>query len=238
MRVFDSLDDLSRAGAEEFVRLANDAITSRRRFNVALSGGSTPKKMFELLALPEYENAIAWKLVHLFWSDERFVPPTDPQSNEHMAREALIEHVPIPAENVHGMYREGGFQDAAAQYELLLREELGTDLRLDLTLLGVGPDGHTASLFPGEPAVHEKERLVVAGLGHAGVSDRITMTPPLINRSRAVMFLVAGADKAAPMARILSANENWDETPAQAVARHAPNVIWLVDKVAFPTIAG
>lgn len=234
MQVFSDLDSLSKAGAELFVKLSDQSIAARGAFHVALSGGSTPKRMFELLATEAYRDKIDWSKVHTFWGDERFVPPSDDQSNEHMARKALLDQVPIPAQNIHGMYREGDAESAAETYETLIRKELGAELALDLTMLGIGPDGHTASLFPGEPAVHETERLVVAGLGHAGVSLRVTMTPPLLNRSRFVLFLVAGADKAAPMKRILFGPEDWEQTPSQAIARHAPNVIWLVDQAALP----
>jgi len=231
---YSDLESLSHAAAELFVRICAESIVWRGRFNVALSGGSTPKRMLELLATDEFRGRVDWAKVHAFWGDERYVPPTDDQSNEHMARTALLDRVPIPPENVHGMYRVGGVTEAAEAYEALLRSELGESLALDLTFLGIGPDGHTASLFPGEPAVHEKRRLVVAGIGHAGVSERITMTPPILNRSKTVAFLVAGVDKAGPMKRILEGPENWDETPSQAVARHAPNVIWLLDQSASP----
>jgi 6-phosphogluconolactonase len=227
--LFDGIDGVSAAGADLFVRICRESIAARGRFNVALSGGSTPKLMFELLASDCYRNEIDWAKVQVFWSDERYVPPTDGQSNEHMARTALLDSVPIPSERIHGMYTEGGVEAAAATYERLIVSELGADLALDLTFLGIGPDGHTASLFPGEPAVHEKRRLVVAGIGHAGVAERITMTPLLLNRSRLVAFLVAGADKAEPMNRVLNGPEEWDKTPSQAVARHAENVIWLLD---------
>jgi len=232
LQIFPNLDAVSEAGTHEFVRLCHEAIEARGRFDVALSGGSTPKKMFELLASEEFRGKVDWSKVHLFWSDERYVPPTDPASNEGMARAALIEHVPIHSAQVHGMYVEGGVAEAALLYESLLHSELGDSTELDLTLLGIGPDGHTASLFPGEPAVHVTNHMVVAGIGHAGVSERITMTPPMLNRSRVVMFLVAGADKAEPMKRVLEGPENWDETPSQSVARHAPTVVWLLDEAA------
>jgi 6-phosphogluconolactonase len=227
--LFDGIDGVSAAGADLFVRICRESIAARGRFNVALSGGSTPKLMFELLASDRYRNEIDWPKVQVFWSDERYVPPTEGQSNEHMARTALLDSVPIPSERIHGMFTEGGVEAAAATYERLIVSELGADLALDLTFLGIGPDGHTASLFPGEPAVHEKRRLVVAGIGHAGVAERITMTPLLLNRSRLVAFLVAGVDKAEPMNRVLNGAEEWDKTPSQAVARHAENVIWLLD---------
>ncbi len=232
MQVFKDLDKLSHAAADEFIHFGNAAIADHGRFNVALSGGSTPKLMFQLLASPEYRDQIDWKRIHVFWSDERYVPNTDSQSNEHMAREALLSHVEIPEANIRGMYREGGVESAAEAYDVVLGKELGEQKKLDLTLLGIGPDGHTASLFPGEPAVRERSLDVVAGIGHAGVAERITMTPPMINRSTTVMFLVAGSDKAAPMKRILHGPENWEETPSQAIARHAPHIIWLLDEQA------
>jgi len=229
---FETLERLSEVAASEFVKLCAESIAARGRFNVALSGGSTPKAMYQLLASSPCRDSVDWTRVHAFWSDERYIEPSDEQSNEHMARTALLDHVPIPPGNVRGMYIPGGVEKAAAAYEALVRSELGEHLAMDLTLLGIGPDGHTASLFPGEPAVHETERLVIAGIGHAGVSERITMTPPLLNKSRRVVFLVAGADKAEPMRRVLNGPENWDQTPSQAVARHAPAVLWLLDKPA------
>ena len=232
MQIFLDLEVLSHAASEAFVRIAHQAIADHGRFDVALSGGSTPKRMFEFLATPDFQVRIHWSQVHVFWSDERYVPPTDPQSNERMARLALLDHIPIPSANIHGMYQPGRVETAAASYEDLIRRELGEDLSLDLTLLGVGPDGHTASLFPGEPAVHETKRMVVAGIGHAGIAERITMTPPLINRSRTVMFLVAGADKREPLSRIFDGPEDWDVTPSQAIARHAPNLVWMLDSAA------
>lgn len=238
IKILQDLEAVSIGGAVLFVQLCADAIASRGRFDVALSGGSTPKKMFELLAGDAYRDKVDWSCVHAFWSDERYVPPTQDASNERMARLSLLDHVPIPAGNIHGMYRVGGVGAAADAYEDLVRDELGPDLAFDLTLLGLGPDGHTASLFPGEPDVNEQTRLVLAGIGHAGVAERITMTPPLLNRSRTVAFLVAGADKAEPVRRVLEGPEDWAQTPAQAVARHAEHVVWLIDLAAAALLSG
>ncbi len=273
MQVFPDIDTLNKAAADLFISLCEESIAARGRFDVVLSGGSTPKRMFEDLAAGAAGNSVdltessggslslhegegrvrelqkspkvhhersekpsqpkvQWDHVHIYWGDERYVPPTDPQSNEGMARTALLNQVPIPEKNIHPMYSEGGVEAAAAKYEEVVRKELGPDLSFGLLLLGIGPDGHTASLFPNEPAVHETKRLVVAGLGHAGVAERITMTPPLLTRARTILFLVAGADKAEPMKRVLEGPENWQETPSQAIARHAPNVIWYLDKSA------
>jgi 6-phosphogluconolactonase len=147
-----------------------------------------------------------------------------------MAREALVGHVPLAG--AHGMVRADSPEACAKYYEALVRDLLGPDLAIDLTLLGMGPDGHTASLFPGEPAVFEREHLVVAAKAGMGVRDRITMTPPLLNRSRLVLFLVAGADKAEPRRRVMEGPEDWSVTPTQAIARHAPNVEWFLDSEA------
>ena len=179
--------------------------------------------------------------LHIFWGDERYVPPTDPQSNEGMARTALLNHVPIPEKNIHAMYREGGVESAAKAYEETIRQELGPDLALDLLLLGIGPDGHTASLFPGEPAVHETERLVVGRLSAMPEwPERITMTRAAPNASpNRPLPSSRSVDKAEPMKKraLLEGPENWDETPSQAIARHAPNVIWYLDEAAASNLA-
>jgi len=234
MRIYPNVDDLSAAAAEEFVHSARAAITERGRFVVALSGGSTPKRLYSMLTKAPFREYIEWSLVHVLFGDERFVPPTDEQSNERMARESLLSHVPVPPAQVYGMVRGETPAAAADAYEAKLRDLLGDNGQIDLTLLGVGPDGHTASLFPGDPAVHESSRWTVAAKAGLGVSDRITLTPPLINRSKTVMFLVAGADKKDAMQQIFHGEENLDQTPAQAVARHADHVLWLVEEAAVP----
>ncbi len=222
VKVFDDLESLSRAAADEFVRLSGE----HHPFNVALSGGSTPKKMLELLAGPDYQGKVDWSNLHVYWSDERYVPYTDPASNEGMARKALLDSVPIPAGQIHGMYREGGASEAAETYEKII------PARFDLMLLGLGPDGHTASLFPGDPSVHETERKVVASKGAAGVPERITMTPDYLAASKEVLFLAAGPDKTEPLWRAIEGPLHIDQTPSQTVARRAKNAIWYVDKVA------
>ncbi|AIE87464.1 6-phosphogluconolactonase [Fimbriimonas ginsengisoli] len=232
IHLFSNAEALAQAAATEFARASSASISARGRFTVALSGGSTPKRLHALLASPPLRDQVAWDRVHLLFGDERYVPPSDEQSNERMARETLVSRVPIPEANVHGMYAPGGPDAAASAYEDLVRSLLGDELAIDLTLLGLGPDGHTASLFPGRPSVHETDRLVIAAKANAGVEDRITMTVPLLNRSREILFLAAGADKADAVRRALDAPENWDETPSQAVARHAPNVVWFLDEAA------
>ncbi|MGV3617143.1 MAG: 6-phosphogluconolactonase [Fimbriimonas sp.] len=230
MPVFPDLDALSEAAAARFAEEARAAVEARGRFIAALSGGSSPKRLYARLAQPPYRDEIPWAQTHLLFGDERFVSPSDGESNERMAREALIDHVHLAG--AHGMVRGDSPEKCADYYDALVRDLLGPDLAIDLTLLGMGPDGHTASLFPGQPSVHERERLVVAAKANMGVPDRITMTAPLLNRSRLVLFLIGGADKAAPLRRVLEGPEDWDETPTQAVARHAPRVEWFLDEAA------
>jgi 6-phosphogluconolactonase len=226
MPTFPDPDALAHAAASAFCNAAREAVEKRGRFLVALSGGSTPQRLYARLATM---SDIPWEQTHLFFGDERFVPPTHEQSNERMAREVLIRHIQ-PA-GAHGVVRADSAEACADYYEELVRELLGPDLALDLALLGLGTDGHTASLFPHQPAVHEDERLVVATGGGVGIAERITMTVPLLRRSRKIWFLVAGEDKGPALRRTLESDEDWNGTPAQAVARHA-NVTWYLDRAA------
>jgi 6-phosphogluconolactonase len=226
IRTFSSPDELSRAAAEAFVAHAQESILQRGRFVVALSGGSTPRRMYELL-VDEYMEKVDWQKVHVYWSDDRYVHPSHPDSNEGLARTHLLSRVPIPNLNVHGMFIEGGPKHAAEAYDRLLHH-----VEIDLCLLGLGADAHTASLFPGDPSVHETQRLAVASRAPVGVTDRLTMTPPCINSSRMVLFLVAGKDKARAVEAVLRGDEDWHQAPAQAIARHAPQVAWFMDNMA------
>lgn len=229
LTVVSTADEIAARGAEAFVRASRAAIAERGRFVVALSGGSTPRKMHGLLATSPLRERVEWEGVWFLFGDERYVPPTHEQSNERMARETLLSLVPTAEAHIFGMYAEGGPEVAADRYEALVRDLLGEEAAIDLTLLGLGPDGHTASLFPGRPSVHETERYVLAAKANMGIEDRITLTVPLLNRSREVLFLAGGADKEDAVYRAVEGPENWDETPSQAVARYAPNVAWIVD---------
>jgi len=232
MPIFATADEAAQAAANLFVEAAREAIEARGRFTVALSGGSTPRKMHALLASSPLIDQVRWSEVYVFFGDERYVDPTDPQSNELMARETLLSLVPIPAENIYAPYHPGGPDIAAKLYEETLRRFFTEEPPvLDLIYLGMGPDGHTASLFPGEPGVYELERLVIDARAPVNASERITMTPPLLNAARRVVFLVTGADKAPAVHRCIEAPENFDETPSQAIARYA-QVTWLLDKAA------
>ncbi|HEY7355870.1 MAG TPA: 6-phosphogluconolactonase [Ktedonobacterales bacterium] len=235
----DSLDTLAHRAARRFYEAAERAIADplRGRFLVALSGGSTPRALHQAL-VAHYRDLIPWERVQVFWSDERCVPPDDPDSNYRMARETLLEHVPLPAENIHRMPGERGDYDAAAaDYEAEMRQVFGVPpdvlLRFDLILLGMGPDGHTASLFPGTAALHEASRLVVANQGQKPPPQRLTFTYPLLNSARQVMFLVAGADKAEALRDVLSGQATIDERPSVGVRPADGEVIWMVDREAM-----
>jgi 6-phosphogluconolactonase len=230
---------LARLGARRFTLLAREATTSRGRFTVALSGGSTPRGMHQLLAQEPYRSQVPWKQVHLFWGDERCVPPDDPGSNYREAEEALIAHVPIPAENLHRIQGELPQAQAVRAYSRVLEDFFcGPRARLDLVLLGLGSDGHTAALFPGSTALEETTRLVVAV--EAQYQDRpacrVTLTLPAINASRQILFLVSGLSKAGIVQEVLSAPQGL--LPAQRVRPTAGKLSWLMDEAAASRLQG
>lgn len=243
MEVFRDAPALAEGAARRFGELAGGAIGARGRFVVALSGGSTPKALLGLLAGSPYREGIDWGRVHVVWGDERCVPPDDAQSNYRMAREALLDHLPIPAEQIHRMPAEDPDHEAAADaYAATLRALFGLapgELpRFDLIHLGLGTEGHTASLFPGSPALRERERLVAAPWVEKLGAYRITLTPPVINAAREAQFLVAGAEKAAIVRAIMTAPHNPDELPAQVVAPTDGRLLWLLDAAAAGELEG
>ncbi len=240
VRIFEDLADLSRAAASLFVDLANEAVRDHEAFRVALSGGSTPKKLYSLLACPEFSMRVPWHVVHLFWGDERCVPPDDPESNYGMVRNVLLQRVPIPATNVHPIHGEIDPGQAAAEYEALLRESFGTDSnkvpRFDLVLLGLGVDGHTASLFPGTSVLEETKRLAIALYVEKLNAHRISLTLPVINRAAVVVFLVAGQGKRSIVASVPGDSGEKAELPAQRVRPTDGKLIWLLDAPAAAEI--
>jgi 6-phosphogluconolactonase len=234
IRVFPDLPALSRAAAEEFVAIARDAVAERGRFTVAVAGGRTPAMLYRLLA-GEFREAIAWPRVHLFFGDERYVPHGDPQSNCRMVRESLTGHVPIPPGQVHPMPTDEADPETAARaYEATLRQQFGEDRPvIDLVLLGMGADGHTASLFPGTAAPQEQERLVVAVRANVEPPLRLSLTLPVLAAARRVAFLVAGADKNPAWHRIKAdPAAAAREYPAAMVAVAAGQVVWYLDQSA------
>lgn len=239
---FPTAEDLTIAAANRFAASAAMAIAAHGAFFVALSGGSTPRALYAMLASPLFSSRIAWDRVVLLWGDERCVAPDDPQSNYRMACEALIDHVALRAENVHRMRGEDSPAVAAEQYERDLRTLFATPTgaprdadgaRFDLVLLGLGANGHTASLFPRMRAVHEHTQWVMAEDVSAAERWRVTLTPVVINAAREVLFLVEGAEKAPALRRVLYGARDIDELPAQAIAPAADGTLrWMVDAAA------
>jgi 6-phosphogluconolactonase len=220
IEVYSDAKELAQAAAEYFVAQGPET--------VALSGGSTPKLMFQVLA-EQFRYDVSWSNVHFFWSDERHVPPDDPESNYRMAAEALLSHVPVSTNNVHRIRSENPDALAtASEYEQTIIDVTKQTLpRLDLIFLGLGTDGHTASIFPGSEVLNETERLVAAPYVEKFKSYRITMTLPLLNNGSSIVFLVSGAEKAEIVKAVLQGEHKY---PAQAVNPHPGELIWMLDK--------
>jgi len=234
LAVLPSAAALADAAAGRFVAAAGDAISSRGQFIVALSGGSTPRDTYRQLATEALVSRVTWSRVQVLWGDERCVPPDHAESNYRMARETLLDRVPVPAANVHRIHGEDDPATAAGVYEATLRALLRTPAgaRIDLVLLGLGEDGHTASLFPGSAAVHEQTRWVMAARAAAAWMWRITLTPAVINAAAEVLFLVSGGAKAGILRRVLEGPRRPEELPAQAIAPSNGRVRWFVDAAA------
>jgi 6-phosphogluconolactonase len=237
IRIADDVDGASRAAAEEFVALAREAIDARGRFTVALAGGSTPRHLYRLLADdPGLRSRIAWPKIDVFWGDERHVAPDHDDSNYRMAQNALLAHVPVPLSHIHRIHSENPSAAVAAdEYAEELRTAFGgggTVPRFDLILLGLGADGHTASLFPGTDALAEGTRLVVANWVEKFHTHRITMTLPLLNAAACVVFLVSGPDKASVVRAILGDPPPERPYPAQLVRPRDGRLIWMFDRAA------
>lgn len=227
-KVFADPAAVARAAAEHLV--------SVKPKSVVLSGGSTPRVLYELLADPAepFREQIAWDETHFFFGDERHVPPDHPESNYRMVDEAMFSRVPVPAANIHRIPAENPVADAAANaYESDLRRFFGEAIPVfDVILLGLGEDGHTASLFPHSPALNETERLVVAPYVEKLNSYRITLTLPVLNNGKSVIFLVTGASKARALREVIFSNKQTNLYPAQAISPTSGAVSWLVDKAA------
>jgi 6-phosphogluconolactonase len=234
MRSLEVLPDrpsLMRAAAEHVVEVAAQAAQRRGRCAVALSGGSTPADLYALLATESFAPRIDWTRLQVFWGDERCVPPEHEHSNYRMARETLLAKVPVPPANVHRIRGEDAPKLAAVGYEELLRRTLGAT-GFDLVLLGMGDNGHTASIFPGLPAVTEPSRWVVAQYVEVVGMWRITLTPAVINAADHVTFLVAGAEKAERLREVLEGPEQIEVLPSQAIRPTRGVLRWLIDAAA------
>jgi 6-phosphogluconolactonase len=231
VRVFANVNELSLRAAEAVVRIINESMQANGTCSLALSGGSTPRTLYRLLS-SQFRDQIPWTKVHVFWGDERYVPPGDPQSNYRMARETLLDHVASPAGNVHPMPTGVPDPDVAARdYEKTLRNYFSRDWpRFDLVLLGLGEEGHTASLFPGSPALEETRRWVVAVKAPSEPPLRLTLTLPALTEAANIYFLVAGRNKAQALYHVLTGSPDPKSYPASGIRRAGGTVIWRVDR--------
>lgn len=224
---FADKQTLSAEAASLFIRSAAEAIAERGEFHVVLAGGSTPAQMYRMLAAQP--DKVYWAKVHVYWGDERHVPPDHEDSNYRMAKETLLDHVPVSTANIHRIRGEVDAEDAAKEYGLLLKDKL-TDKRFDLVLLGMGDDGHTLSLFPHTAGLKETKHRVIANHVDKLNTTRITLTPRLVNEAGQVVFLVAGENKADALAQVLQGDDDPETYPAQLIRND--NLIWLVDEAA------
>ena len=232
VQIYPDLESLSQAAAILFVDQVGRAISARGRCSVALAGGETPRRTYELLSQSPYREGVAWEQIHVFWGDERCVPLSDPRSNARLAREVWLNHVPIPADQIHPLDCRFSPGAAARGYQGLLRDFFGGQPRFDLVFLGLGENGHTASLFPGTAVLEEEQRWAAAVYVAAQNLHRVTLTAPIINHARQVVFLVAGAAKARVLREVLQGPYDPRRRPAQLIRPQAGELHWLVDQAA------
>ena len=232
IHIFKSIEELSRHAAELFVEQAAKAIGERGRFLVGLNGGSTPTRMFQLLAT-DFREQVDWSKTHIFWGDERIVPTDNPENSYAQARDLFLRHVPIPEANVHHVKTELDPEEAAKDYSRTLKQfakPLLEQIRFDLIYLGMGEDGHTASLFPGSP-VEESEAVIPVSAEYQGrPAQRVTLTPLVINNARLVVFMATGEKKAITLAEVLNGRYDPEHYPVQRIDAKDGKTIWLVDE--------
>lgn len=245
IRIFKDVENLSHAAANLFIKQAAESITERNRFLVALNGGNTPMRLFQLLAT-DFRDQVDWSQVHIFWGDERCVPPDDSGSSYGQARDMLLRRVPIPESNIHRVKGDPstlpsvagqrlGPVEASKEYSLVLKEFASPPLawpRFDLVYLGMGEDGHTASLFPGSPVDLVEPVIPVTAHYQDRPADRVTLTPGVFNSARMVVFMTTGKKKAITLAEVLSGGYNPALYPAQRINPKDGQLIWLVDEEA------
>jgi 6-phosphogluconolactonase len=231
IEVFSNYDTLINGAVEQFIDLANAAIQERGTFFVALSGGSTPTPLYQALANPHNQARIPWDWVHLFWGDERYVPLGHPDSNFQMVKKALLDHIPIPEKNVHPVPTEMEIWRAAEHYERGMRRIFdGEWPNFDLVLLGMGEDGHTASLFPHSAGIYEEKRWFIANFAPEKQTWRLTLTKNAINAARKILILVHGEAKATTLADVLVGPSVPYRKPIQLIKPIMGQVIWMIDK--------
>jgi 6-phosphogluconolactonase len=235
VRILADANSIAQTAAAEFLEAAQQAVSEKGSFSVALAGGSTPKALYGLLATnPLLQAKVPWSKIQFFFGDERHVPPNDEESNFRMAEEAMLGKAPVDAKQVHRIKGEKrNAAQAAEEYEQDLRAsfrlQAGEFPRFDLVLLGMGPEGHTASLFPGTKALKEGHRLVVSNWVGKFYTDRITFTPPVLNNAARVIFMVHGAEKAPALKAVLEGPYEPEQLPAQIIQPKQGKVLWLVD---------
>jgi 6-phosphogluconolactonase len=238
IQIVTDSDALSRIAADIIVRQSTGTLKKKNFFAIALSGGSTPKTLYTLLSTnSSYRSLMQWDKIHFFWTDERHVPPDHKNSNYHMAKELMLSQVPVPNENIHRIKAENSkAANAAEQYEQEIRSvfNLKTDQlpQFDCILLGMGTDGHTASLFPVTTALNEQKRLVVANWIEKFQAHRLTMTIPVLINAEFIIFLVSGEEKAEMLKRVLEGERNVTPLPAQLIQPKQGKLLWIVDKAA------
>jgi 6-phosphogluconolactonase len=233
--IYPDKQTLSQHAAEYVTRIANESIDLHGHFTIALTGGTTPGELYSLLGSEPFRSQIDWQLVRIFWGDERCVPHNSPESNFYLAQEVLLHKISIPESQIHPMPADQLDRDAASQaYTVEMQNTCGTDgiPIFDLIHLGMGPEGHTASLFPHQASLHEKHRLVMPVSVPKPPPDRLTFTPPLLNAARNVLFLVNGREKADALHAVLEGEYQPDEYPAQIVRPTNGEVVWMLDKAA------
>ena len=243
VRVEESIPALAADAAELFVERTERAAAEGRPFRVALSGGSTPRLLYGLLTSDTFRSEVPWDTILFFFGDERWVPPTHKESNYKLAKDELFNKINVDAGHIFPMPTEGMTpEEAAARYEATIRKEFGTpegDVpAFDLIFLGMGDDGHTASLFPHTPPVHEEEKLVAANYVEKLATNRITLTPPVLLGAREVVFLITGETKAPALKQVLEGPENVDEYPSQLMRKAKGRVILLADRAAASQLDG
>jgi 6-phosphogluconolactonase len=242
IEIYPDLPTLSRKAVDYFIQIGTQSIAQKGNFLTAISGGSTPKELYTLLATSEYASKIDWSKTFIFFVDERCVLPTHPDSNYGMVKEILFSKVPIPSKNIDRISGEAPGRKGIAQlYEQDLRDIFETrdpaHQHLDLVLLGMGEDGHTASLFPHSPALKEHNRWVTENYSERLKSWRITMTPKVINDAENIIFLVSGESKAQTLQKVLKGSQNTDEYPAQLIQPTHGNLLWLLDQPATQSLS-
>jgi 6-phosphogluconolactonase len=236
IQIYNTTEEINTAAADLFTTAAQDAIAKRGKFTAVLTGGSSPAGIYKLLASDAYKNKIDWSKVYIFWGDERWVPLNDDLSNAKMSYAALLSHVPIPSENIFEMYKDGVTpEDYAVTYEQSIRKILGEEGKFDFIFLGMGDDGHTASLFPGEAVLNEQNKWVDAYFLAPQNMHRITLTAPLINKAEKIIVVTFGEKKAHALKEVTKGVYNPSLYPTQLIKPVSGELVFLVDKSAAGT---